>query len=152
MRTTPLNPSRNLLLRELLVSDLHGVLLIMFFLESTLKQIIPYLAQVPMPQLVQLEKKGRQITIKPKSKNLSFIDSHYKSPGPCAYEALPSINANGKYVYSKFKNSMAIVFNPPRSKRFSTSRGVSCLGPGQYDPITGISETGKYPLSPCTLR
>jgi hypothetical protein len=39
-------------------------------------------------------------------------------PGPGTYPDMPSINKFGKYQLSKFGNSGATLFNPPRSKRF----------------------------------
>jgi len=36
-------------------------------------------------------------------------------PGPGAYPQMPTINEKGKYILSKFHNSGASTFNPPKS-------------------------------------
>ena len=71
-------------------------------------------------------KGGMKCSLKAKAKNLSqapsticlgFVET-ILTPGPCAYETIPSINPTGKFFYSKYKNSLARRFNPPQSKRF----------------------------------
>jgi hypothetical protein len=39
-------------------------------------------------------------------------------PGPGNYPIMPSINPKGHYMFSKYKNSAATLFNPPCSVRF----------------------------------
>ena len=43
-------------------------------------------------------------------------------PGPGTYQDVPAINTVGRYTLSKFGNSCATTFNPPRSKRFSEDK------------------------------
>ena len=79
-----------------------------------------------------------------------------KSPGPCAYETITAINPMGRFFFSKYKNSMASVFNPVKSKRFfsklhelhrlAPAKG-KVPGPGQYEGKLGISAKGTYALS-----
>ena len=61
------------------------------------------------------------------------------TPGPGNYPPLPSINEKGRFPISKYTNSCATLFNPPRSKRFPEFSGNKVPGPGNY-PIefTGI--------------
>ncbi|CAD8202217.1 unnamed protein product [Paramecium octaurelia] len=70
-------------------------------------------------------------------------------PGPGAYNSVQGIDSKGRYPISKFSNSCATLFNPPRSKRFDNKQYSSDVpGPGNYklDNI-GIQKTGFYPTS-----
>lgn len=42
----------------------------------------------------------------------------FKIVGPGAYNSVQGIDSKGRYPISKFSNSCATLFNPPRSKRF----------------------------------
>ncbi len=57
-------------------------------------------------------------------------DLRKKVPGPGTYEPPASINENGSFFNSKFKNSGSKVFNPPRSKRFPEFSHIKPPGPG----------------------
>jgi len=72
-----------------------------------------------------------------------------KNPGPGAYNPEAAIKDDGLYHNSKFKNSGAMHFNPPKSKRFDENTKGDKPGPGAYDvrKSTGIKEDGKYVLS-----
>lgn len=41
-------------------------------------------------------------------------------PGPGNYPIYPSISPKGQHLFSKYRNSAATLFNPPRSERFKT--------------------------------
>ncbi len=47
------------------------------------------------------------------------------APGPGEYTLVPAINARGTFLYSKFRNSAATLFNPTSSMRFKDSRAVT---------------------------
>ena len=82
--------------------------------------------------LNRLGKGASAFTMTAKAKQLSnntsllfivgFVDFREKSPGPCAYTTKISINPGGKYIYSKYKNTIGIQFNPPTSKRFCSTK------------------------------
>ena len=56
-----------------------------------------------------------------------------------SYEENVATSKEGNYSNSKFHNSGAMHFNPPRSKRFpGENKGEAKPGPGQYDCNTGL--------------
>ena len=44
------------------------------------------------------------------------------APGPGQYAIMPAINARGTFLYSKYRNSAATLFNPKTSVRFKDVR------------------------------
>lgn len=52
-------------------------------------------------------------------------------PAPCTYENIEEIGRNpeGKYHVSKYPNSRAKIFNPPRSRRFNKSSKFPMIQP-----------------------
>lgn len=98
------------------------------------------------PTTEYIGREGQRSTLKPKLP-LSFLQVREKSPGPCAYSALSGIHPQGKYASSKHKNSLAKVFDPVRSKRFSSVVKNACPGPGAYGSFNGITGQGDYYLS-----
>lgn len=68
-------------------------------------------------------------------------------PGPGAYPNYETITPKGQYFVSKFKNSGANTFAPPRSARFPALRGDKQPGPGSYDLGATISPKGDYAIS-----
>jgi len=68
-------------------------------------------------------------------------------PGPGAYPAYDTIAPKRKYLISKFRNSQASTFAPPRSARFSPSKEGKAPGPGSYELNTAIEPLGEYFIS-----
>lgn len=68
-------------------------------------------------------------------------------PGPGAYPAYVTITPKGKYFVSKFKDSQANTFAPPRSARFPEIRDGKYPGPGSYDNGSTLSPSGEYFVS-----
>ena len=67
-------------------------------------------------------------------------------PGPGAHNMPPSMDPKGRYSLSKYKNSLARVWNPKKSERFA--RCVTEVpGPGSYQPNNDLSNSGHYVLS-----
>ena len=67
---------------------------------------------------------------------------------------MPAINAKGTFMYSKFRNSAATLFNPTSSVRFKDFRryqssliGGSVPGPGNYQVPAAITNDGHYFVS-----
>jgi hypothetical protein len=44
------------------------------------------------------------------------------APGPGQYSIMPAINSRGTFLYSKYRNSAATLFNPKSSVRFKDVR------------------------------
>lgn len=65
-------------------------------------------------------KEGRRFSIHARIKNLDLIYKRTQSPGPCAYAQLLAINPKGKYMYSKYQNSLSTLINPPHSNGSSS--------------------------------
>lgn len=87
---------------------------------------------------------------------IGFVEKRPRSPGPCAYNTVLTINPIGKYAVSHYKNSLARAFDPACSKRFASMPPrltfVATLkqrapGPGTYAPKDGISAQGDYFVS-----
>ena len=78
-----------------------------------------------------------------------FKPTTLKYPGPGSYPTLDSISEKGPQFLSKWKSSLASVFHPPHSARFSDMpkeiRQVP--GPGQYDVKPSLNSAGSYFLS-----
>jgi hypothetical protein len=72
-----------------------------------------------------------------------------KFPGPGTYPTLNSISQKGFQFLSKWRSSLASVFHPPRSARFSgTPKHIRLVpGPGHYDMKPSLNPTGSYFLS-----
>jgi len=68
-------------------------------------------------------------------------------PGPGTYPAYDTLRPSGKYFVSKFKNSGASSFAPPRSSRFPATHDGKYPAPGSYDLAPTISPKGSYYLS-----
>lgn len=76
-------------------------------------------------------------------------------PAPSTYSNTEAIgmNPSGKYHLSRYPNSKAKVFNPPRSRRFNKSSlfysytATDVPGPGVYKPVNDLSSDAKYVLS-----
>ena len=51
--------------------------------------------------------------------HLEIANTSLKNPGPGQYAPKLDISKDGKYFFSKFKNSRASTWNPPSSVRFS---------------------------------
>ena len=56
-------------------------------------------------------------SMRPKTSGDMLILNNF--PGPGTYKDVPTINKTGRYTLSRFSNSGATLFNPPRSKRFT---------------------------------
>jgi len=67
-------------------------------------------------------------------------------PGPGTYPVPETINTRGNYHNSKFADSGATLFSPPRSKRFAELKSGN-PGPGTYDNPATINPNGSYYVS-----
>jgi len=79
-----------------------------------------------------------------------------KTPGPGTYPSPTALSSTGNYFFSKFKNSGAIPFSPPRSSRFPLSKAGKHFfplvfylkgdqpGPGAYQTSIGFSPKGHF--------
>ena len=54
--------------------------------------------------------------------HLEIANTAFKNPGPGQYAPKLDFSKDGKYFFSKFKNSRASTWNPPSSARFSAKR------------------------------
>ena len=70
------------------------------------------------------------------------------NPPPSRYNNTEEIGKNNKGTYhlSRYRNSKAKVWNPPRSQRFNKSF-TDAPGPGVYKPKNQLSNEGVYVLS-----
>lgn len=68
-------------------------------------------------------------------------------PGPGAYPQFSTLSPKGEYFVSKFKNSGASSFAPPKSARFSQDKEGQLPGPGAYDILSKTSPKGSYFIS-----
>jgi hypothetical protein len=59
--------------------------------------------------------------MRPRTVNPEEYTTAVKNPGPGKYEKYETIDTVGNYFVSKFINSGAPQFNPPRSKRFNNN-------------------------------
>jgi len=95
--------------------------------------------------------------MRPRTSSMAFVGG--KAPGPGTYEIFPGISPKGSQFVSKFMSSCVPRFNPPHSKRFNelrifviqwkkSARQLTLApGPGQYQPLRTITETGTYFVS-----
>ena len=81
------------------------------------------------------------------------IESQNDNPGAGAYENPEALSPRGHYGVSKHRDTGMTKFNPRRSQRFFQFRNQKDNsenlnpGPGRYDEINRMSDSGKYPLS-----
>eukprot|EP00350_Pseudokeronopsis_sp_OXSARD2_P009928 CAMPEP_0170548716 /NCGR_PEP_ID=MMETSP0211-20121228/6940_1 /TAXON_ID=311385 /ORGANISM="Pseudokeronopsis sp., Strain OXSARD2" /LENGTH=220 /DNA_ID=CAMNT_0010854339 /DNA_START=98 /DNA_END=757 /DNA_ORIENTATION=- len=91
---------------------------------------------------------AEKYTLRPKTVNQEFNTTIRFNPGPGQYEPKPSLNSQGSYFVSKFRNSLAQTMAPSRSQRFISFKNSPQKlnpGPGQYSPKQGdIERTGSY--------
>lgn len=66
--------------------------------------------------------KSLRYTMRMRTPNPYMITSPKFVPGPGHYPLTSAINARGNFVYSKYRNSSATLFNPPSSARFKELR------------------------------
>jgi hypothetical protein len=78
-----------------------------------------------------------------------FHSPSAKFPGPGKYGTIDSISPSGKQFLSNWRSSLASVFHPVHSKRFSDiPKDLKLLpGPGHYNPKPSINDTGSYFIS-----
>ena len=67
-------------------------------------------------------------------------------PGPGAHKHYEAISPNGRYGYSKYRNSLSKTWNPKQSQRFYKST-TDAPGPGTYRPVNDLNGKGHYVLS-----
>jgi len=93
----------------------------------------------------ELNKTMHSYSFRPRTTIESLTSPKYV-PGPGTYVPAPSLNDRGRYLNSKFKNSCATLFSPPRSKRFEELK-PGYPGPGTYENPPSIKEDGSYFVS-----
>ena len=65
-----------------------------------------------------LGKSSPKFTMRVRTPNSELLPASRAVPGPGQYPMMPSINPKGSFVYSKYRNSAATLFNPVSSVRF----------------------------------
>jgi len=78
--------------------------------------------------------------------NMEILTSPKFVPGPGTYPIVEGVSPKGTYPVSKFKNSGATLFSPPRSKRFADLKSAN-PGPGTYNPSASLTDDGSYFVS-----
>jgi hypothetical protein len=102
---------------------------------------------VPGPGTYNQNSSLSKISFTFKSKTINgdpLILPSRKVPGPGTYEETLKINKMGKYFVSNYRNSLASVFHPAKSKRFSPSKMGELPGPGTYANVDEINKQGLY--------
>eukprot|EP01017_Pseudomicrothorax_dubius_P025273 TRINITY_DN270_c0_g2_i1.p1 TRINITY_DN270_c0_g2~~TRINITY_DN270_c0_g2_i1.p1 ORF type:complete len:286 (-),score=49.84 TRINITY_DN270_c0_g2_i1:118-975(-) len=84
-------------------------------------------------------------SMRPRTNDPNAFTTSKSVPGPGSYPIIPAISKGGKHFYSKYKDSGATTFNPPKSKRFNEENPTKTVpGPGAYDFHATIDSKGTY--------
>lgn len=133
--------------------DYQEIALLKYSLSRILLEISLYLDQDLILQKKFLVKKLLNIQCVLKLVNLLYllfhIGLHEKElvPGPGTYESLKTITTDGKYFFSRFKNSGSTAMKSTEKRFMQTLRSSNVPGPGQYEHVRTITNNGNYNVS-----